>query len=453
MRVVLGLLALCVVNSIAHAQEDSCGPLIGGSEAFSRIYEGAAPGVGLQPDKETFDKEVVKSASENAVKAAQSPRAFASSTQRSAPAGSGTTSDAVDSADTPSIFALALDNNLISSKDRAVTISLTPFAYKALEDPDIVDRQEEYAKYEWMRRIGGSLTLGGKGEAFDRDGDGKVDDALEAQEAGDIVTWEARYRFFGSRDARDDEHVKKFREATRKTAEERLKAITELNRLWAQYQGTHESEVFRDEQICAKAVDRFKAENPEALVKVSQIHRSEDELDSMDIAARKAIERSKIWTFVLGGTQRKHDFGPDKQLLAIRGAFGQDDNGYTANIEYSRAQNLAGSGSDPKVFKVGLEWARLFLSGRVGAGKNNGLQVSAGAAYEKAQDVPDTVHDTTAKITVKVEWPVNSYITVPISFTWANHKDLLSEEKETRGYIGFTVDTSSLLDFKKPKAD
>ncbi len=51
---------------------------------------------------------------------------------------------------------------------------------------------------------------------------------------------------------------------------------------------------------------------------------------------------------------------------------------------------------------------------------------------------------------LKLEFPLADGLAVPLSVTYANHKDLLEGEDEIRGHIGISYDFSKLL---KPKSD
>lgn len=442
-------LILAVASAPVLAQATSCpSALLSQAEELQRLF--------AADDVQALGEVRAKKA---AVATAKAPPIVAPSVQRASPSSSSTAPSPVDGADSPSVFALAVDNNLISSEDRAVTIAFSPFAYQALANPAIVDDQATYARYEPWRKWGGSVTLGGKGEAFDRDGDGTVDEALEAEELGDIVSWEIRYRLFGSRDARDNRWARRFQAAAAETARNRFAAVTELGRRWAKFKAATPDIFFTDpkdkqQKVCADAIERFltDSDNHDMVGLLSGIRDADHEIEELSATFQREIEKSPVWSLVFGGTDRKSEFGPDRWLLAMRGAIGDDENGFTANLDYSMI-DVIGGGPDSKVFKGGLEWSRLFLSGRIGRGKNTGLRVSASAAYEKFEDVPDATHDTVAKVNVKLEWPINEYLTLPFSLTWANHEDLLSDEKEIRGFIGFTVDVGSLLDFEKAGAE
>lgn len=79
----------------------------------------------------------------------------------------------------------------------------------------------------------------------------------------------------------------------------------------------------------------------------------------------------------------------------------------------------------------------------------DGIEVSISGAYETYRNVPDAKHDTISKLNAKVELPIMDGVTVPVSITWANHADLLTDEKEIKGLIGFTIDFESILKKKK----
>ena len=61
------------------------------------------------------------------------------------------------------------------------------FSFLSFPKPAVLDYQSKYENHQFLRRWGGSVSFGGKGDAFDRDGDGMVDDALESEKFGDII--------------------------------------------------------------------------------------------------------------------------------------------------------------------------------------------------------------------------------------------------------------------------
>jgi hypothetical protein len=185
------------------------------------------------------------------------------------------------------------------------------------------------------------------------------------------------------------------------------------------------------------AVDRFVKDNGPLLTQLGQ---TESLLKNEIEAAFKEIDQSWIATLVVGGTERNERFGQDKRNVALRVAKGLEKRGVTGNLGWSRAD--AGEGvDDPWMIKAGLEYSALLIQGST---KGNDVTLSASAAYEFYQDVPDAAHDRIAKLNMKMEYPLGDAIKIPISVTWASHADLLSDEDEVRGHVGFTVDLSGL---------
>jgi hypothetical protein len=167
--------------------------------------------------------------------------------------------------------------------------------------------------------------------------------------------------------------------------------------------------------------------------------------------AHEQIDRSPVWSFFIGGISRSKEFGTDSRKAGIRGAMGGDDQGFTFNLEWTQIDGVGGS-KDPTEWKAGLEYAMLALKGVPLSGKasRDGVRISLSGAYERFDDVPAAKHDTNAKLNAKMELPISESIKLPLSITWANHKDLIEGEDEIRGHIGFTLDLSKLRDALKP---
>src|ERR1700687_1754471 len=108
--------------------------------------------------------------------ARDTPRAAALSQQTSAPSASGTVATLVNAAGFTELISAAFDRNVGSNSSDAMTVNLNPFALAAIGKPSVYYDQLEYQKteYEWLRRVGGTVSFGGKGDSFDRDGDGKA---------------------------------------------------------------------------------------------------------------------------------------------------------------------------------------------------------------------------------------------------------------------------------------
>ena len=370
------------------------------------------------------------------VESATAPRVAPEASQASAPSGTGDSTSLVDQPAFTSLLSFAIDNGLVSSDQNALTVSLSPFAFVAAARPEVIDRQSLYEKYQLARRFGGAVTLGGKGEAFDRDGDGTADDALEADELGDIVTWELRWRFHGTRDRRDPANFERFREATNSAFGTFFASQGDLAAAVLGAVASTAAGCFSETQVEAfLETDEFSdrlAEHSGALAAVKAAYG-----DSL-----KAIDEGVIWTLVAGGTSRGEQFGPDKQMIGIRGAYGGAGRNWSFNVDYTRTEGLAGL-EDPRVLRGGLEYQVLWLKDSLIS--RQGITVSWSGVYESFSHVPEAKHDTNAKLGMKFELPLKEGMGIPVSVSWANHKDLLTDEAELRGHVGFTVDLSKLL--------
>jgi hypothetical protein len=83
------------------------------------------------------------------------------------------------------------------------------------------------------------------------------------------------------------------------------------------------------------------------------------------------------------------------------------------------------------------------------AGSAAAPAAEASRTYETFDHVPEAQHDTNSKAGVKMEFPISEGVKFPLSVTWVNHKDLLSDEDEIVGHFGVSFDASGLL--KKAK--
>lgn len=126
--------------------------------------------------------------------------------------------------------------------------------------------------------------------------------------------------------------------------------------------------------------------------------------------------------------------------VGIRGTMGGDNRGWTVNLDYG--ENEMPGMEDARMFKAGLEWKTNVWREKVG---RDGIAASVSTAIEKFENVPGAMHDEIAKVNVKFVYPLTFTLKIPFSVTWANHADLLTDESDVRGNIGFTVDFDNLL--------
>jgi len=392
-------------------------------------------------------------ASRAAIKADQLPKTSPTSKQTNAPSNAGgAATSLVNGADFPGLLAFAIDNGLLSEQGDLVTGNFNLFDLKAIFRPEVLDRQTLYEakSNENLRRWGIGLTFGGKGDSFDRDGDGKADPALQAKDLGDIVNWELRFRLAGTRDRRDWTNVEKFRKdeavnASFRETDQAFNAILERTSLKEKLDKMIDPDgrCFDQSQF-----DDFM-KDPEVLSIVEKIRINEDTLNSALDKLNEEIDSSLIVTFFVSGLERKDEFGPSKHSVGFRLAKGVvKDQGITLNADYTQTRSLLKDVSDPTTLKLGLEYGLLLLKGTA-IGGQNGVHVALSGAYEKYKDVPDAMHDTIAKLNAKLELHLTNNIKIPLSVTWANHSDLLTDEHDIRGHIGFSIDLTNALAPKK----
>jgi hypothetical protein len=361
-----------------------------------------------------------------------------------APSSTAASTSLVDEPGFTNFLGLAIDNDLLSSESNALTVNLNLFAFKTAVQPRAMESQQLYgsAQNTLLRRFGGAVTLGGKGAAFDQDGDGDIDEAIEAKELQDSVSWELRYRFWGTRDRRDDRNFQRLETAVfdlSSKVEEMAQSI--LGDLF-QSLGSGDTCIERAE------VESFLAK-PEIRLRRQGLAGRVRELRAATLKVNEKIDSSVIWSLVAGGIDREDQLGPEEKRVGIRGAFGSEnsDRNWTLNLDWTETEGLLGA-SDPTTLRAALQLSTLWLEGLPLS--PDGITVSVGGAYEMFEDVPAAAYDTNAKLNVKLEYPLSRTMSIPISLTWANHKDLIEGEDELRGHIGFTLDLGKLL---RPEPD
>jgi hypothetical protein len=433
-RLLAGLCVGCLLSITPSIRAEDCpaGSVRVGDARFMDIVNEAADATAEDTSRRT---ELVAAAPD-------APLEVPAATKLAAASGTTTTTGLIDEPSLPTLLGLAVDSGLVASSNQALTVNVNLFAFKALADPEVVDRQSKYEAYDRLRRFGGSVSLGGNGDSFDRDGDGVTDPALQSTSLGDIVNWDVEYRFIGSRDRRDPVNYRRI--------------ISAVDSEFIQGADTYR-------KIVIDVVHAFPAAQcvPEADVKIYlsvQLAQAREQLAQADSALRdkfgaavKAIDANAVWTLALTGTERHSEFGPDTLGVAIRGAGGigvDTGSGWAANASWERI--FADVGADSSAIKLGAQYARFLLKGRYGL--RDGIKFSAAGAFEWYDNVPDALHDNIAKANIKIEIPIRNGISIPLSVTWADHKDLLSDESEVRGNIGFTFNVSPGELLKSPSS-
>ncbi len=379
--------------------------------------------------------------------AASEPLTSPSAVQALASSEAGQVLTTVNRPDFSSLIATAVENKLIDSSDGVYTVSLTPFSFLTLLKPNYLFDQSLYVAPmpTWFRRFGGKISLGGKGDSFDRNHDGKTDEAVQAKQLGDIVTWEVLYRVIGSRDRREIENFNLFDAAVREQfsqsldAGARLRATTNIHADLEGFEKPEGSGCYESKKL-GEVLGRPSYAN--ALKEIGQAQ------ENYKLAADKVFKRIDnkfLLTLAAGGSQRKEVFGPNKRSLGLRSAFGIADwNGtHAVDLEWSKMEwsKLSSflQAPDAEIYSLGYEFSTLWLKdSRL---SKDGIAVSLSGSSKWFRDVPMSKHDQNTTVNAKVTIPVSKGISLPISLTWANHKDLLTEDT-VQGHIGFAIDFS-----------
>jgi hypothetical protein len=376
-----------------------------------------------------------------ALKAAlDSPKTIPNDTQLSAPGSAKVSPDVVSAPDFTSLLGLAVDSGLISQTTGATTLNLNLFAFVAAMNRRVVQEQEQYERFTNLRRLSGSITLGGKGDAIDQNGDGSVDEPKTADKSTDIITWEVRVRLLGSRDRRDRQNYRKFLDKKSKVSQRDEEQLRLLGQLADTYGKLH-----RDQQtlFCKPDVDAFIADSTHSAA-VAAFAKGDAQLRQEYEAIAAQIDQTLLVTAVFGGTERHNTiFGPNKRLYGLRASWAGKDMTVDGNLDYNQIKSFRGA-DEQKSIKFGLAYNGTYLRDLVGY-KDQGITLTFAAAFEKYHNVPTAAHDKIESANLKLTYPVSATINLPFSITWANHADLLRGEREIRGNIGFTYDLSPLF--------
>jgi hypothetical protein len=375
--------------------------------------------------------------------AASEKTTIPSDRQLAAPSGSGSGSSVADHASFPSLLGGALDQGLINAGQGTATVNLNFFAFEALVHPEFVTDQVLYAQHSLVRRFGGAITLGGKGQGFDGEGN-VLSQAGTAKDLGDIVDGEIRFRFRGNTDRRDGSNAARMTAAAKT---ERDKAQKES----VSFELKNASEM--EKLPACGSADQVKAFLQEHKKDISTIASSVAAAQKTLEAEGKKIDQQQVWSFVAGGTRRKTEFGLDSVRAGFRGELGKvQDHQNTLNLDWTRSAALP-NGLRPTTLKLAFEHSYRWKSGSTFA--PDGIDISASLSVENDRDVPDAQHPSNVKANIKFEYPISKSMKIPVSLSWANHEDLLTGEKNIRGHIGFTVDFSKLgaaADASKPSS-
>lgn len=354
--------------------------------------------------------------------------------QVTAVSASGAESSLADGADFNRLLGLAVENGLATSSADGVTFDLNLFALRAALDRSVIEEQSKYEQYAFLRRFSGALTFGGKGEPQDIDGDGTLEPAQTLESLADIVTIDLRFRLSKrSRDRRDPDNYGEIQTRVRASLQNVDFHVNDIAT-------DLDKEGFRPAQMpdCREQLTARLAAYDVEKLKALGVALNKTAVDYAD--AIKDIDSSVIWTLAVSGTERDREFGQDKVRVGIRGAMGAKESDWNVNFDYGETESLTAA-DDQKTTKLAFEWKVKVLERLMGS---TGLDASFSASVEHYENVPDVAHDRVSKLNARLVYPISDTLKIPISVTWANHADLLTDESDIRGNIGFTVDFDSL---------
>lgn len=351
-------------------------------------------------------------------------------------------------AEGPTVLGLAVESGVVSQTEGQLTFGTSVFGLRMLVNPSLWYDQKAYQEAETSRRFNFKTTFGGKGEKFDRDGDGKDDEPLEAKELGDIVNWEVQFRVTKSRDRREEYNWNEFQDAIVPSA------LTESQDAWSDFLQKLESDddyrQIRDAvsngcwlKSDIDKVVRLVSKPAGAAVYVALARRmtlADKAVESRLKMAAAEVDKRPLFSLAAGGIERKEQFGSDVLYFALRGDQPFKAGNLKVNIEWKQID--AALGKKPTTLRGSLEMAKLLWKGLA---VNKDIEGSFAASYERYRDVPGVDDGTLAKASLKVVLPLSDGLSLPLSVTWANHKDLLDAESEIVGHFGLAFDVSRIL--------
>lgn len=387
---------------------------------------------------------------------AEAPEVTPSGDEASASPDTGGSTQVVDNAVKPKMLAIAADAGL-SETGGATTVSITPFAWIAAVHPEVRTDQDEYQKHELARRFGGKVSFGGKGDAFDRDGDGAVDEALDAKNETDIVTYELSWRFLGTTDRRDASNWEPYFGRVRAefggdvgaaaASAAEIQALQDINRIRAQIIAPPGGGRVLDPDHSAEDCDLLRgalAANPEYRAKLGELSAAREDrakrLAAVDTAWLQAVDSRLVMSLVASGTEREPEYGGDKLAIGLRANRGFSMPGASLSFQLDYLKNELPNGADElEGVKLGLDYKQL-LPGLADAFGWQDPTFSFAIAAERYSDVPADAHDSIATAAAKLSIGAGKNIRIPISLKWANRTDLLADEDDVIAHIGISYD-------------
>lgn len=370
--------------------------------------------------------------------------------QLTASPAAGATSSLAAGAEGPSVLGLALESGVVTQEDGKLTVGTSFFGLRLLFNPALWYDQPAYERAEGSRRFNFKASFGGKGEKFDRDGDGKDDEPLEAKELGDIVSWEVQYRFTKSRDRREGYNWEVFGNAISTELASAHKAFRDLvNRLQADpgFVAVRTLPVSRNgcwSKTDIKRLVSWVSEPGQAQIYsplIRDVPAADAAVEAKLENAAAEVDKRPLLSFAAGGIERKDEFGNDVVYLALRGDKAFEAGNLKLNIEWKQIDTAAGD--EPTTVIGTLEGTKLLFKG---TGTKRDIEGSFAASFERFRNVPNVDDGSNAKASLKLVLPIAEGLSLPLSVTWANHKDLLDKNDEIVGHFGLAFDMSKLLE-------
>jgi hypothetical protein len=369
---------------------------------------------------EGFDPESPKTWLEQALEQFHlaAPAPTTSTVENEASSSTGNSTALVNRASFTRLVAAALESGLgQGTEDQVFTFSLNLFSMAAYADSSLLLDNDRYQRYSNLRRLAGSITLGGTPD----DSTGVPADA-RPRSITDIVQVNAKWRFHGSRDRRD--HWSRYRALS---LHDPTQALLDFSKL----PGVARAIVRAadDEERYAITLETL-SEHPEVVSRLTgALAEYNRQLDSLN----QWVDHGFVVSLNVSGDFRRQDLGTDKFFAELVGeeAHWAD---LTFNVGFRSDQ--ASSGEHDQELRVAAAVSKRMLRGPL---VPEGLDASLGIAGDLRNHHRASLWSANAK----VDFPLRDGLELVVSLTWSNRSDLI-DERLVRGNFGLTYDFGGL---------
>jgi hypothetical protein len=376
----------------------------------------------LKPQEQAFQAAVGLLAKTDARVAAalrESPTKVPSAKQSEAPPNGDGGGKGINLADFSTLISTAAERVTAGGQGDAITLNLNMFAFIASSDSGVLMNQRRYEAFKDVRRWAGTISLAGTAAS----------DSLRHRldrpaRITDDVTFQVRYRIFGSRDRRD--HFDEYRRAVSSSLT--APDVKDEAFLTALSDAPDEASRF------AVWLDYYNR-NPAIVQRV--LDAKSDATASLS-AMNERVDRGLLVTLDLGGALRTEAFGPNRLLATVSAqkSYGCD---LAMECTYRKDEGTSLIGGQ-----------ELSLAGELGWKGNRSGLLPQGIDYgiSTRVDLRDQHRESIASFTGKLRQNISDGVVMSLSVTWASRDDLVKEELVS-GHVGLSYDLGAAVAAKR----